>query len=185
MRRTIALLAAGLVGASAIAAAPASEQQRPADVGFNMELALGDSDTVGGENAGLGPWNIAGDDYICEGTPHEMCEVVLVKVDNTYEEANAKKGRERANLDLCVSSSIPAAINDFAIRVFESDESGAPGELVGTADNSAGEIASGACNEEMTVVVTSTEDESSFYYRVEVIFWAAAGDWTLDAGFTQ
>ncbi len=184
MRRTIALLAAGFIGAGAIAAGPAQEQQ-PAPVGYEIELQLGDTDSVGGESAGIGPWNWVGDDYICEGTPHEHCEVVLVRVENAYEEENAKKGRERANLDLCVSSSIPPAINDFAIRVYESDESGEPGDLVGSEDGSAGEFSSGECNEKMTVIATSTPDESVFYYRVEVIFWAAVGDWNLDTAFTQ
>ncbi len=184
MRKPLALTAAALVAFSAIAAGPASQEQ-PAPVGHELELELGDEASVGGENAGIAPWNIAGDDYECEDTPYQRCEVVLVKVTNPYEEENAKKGRERADLFLGVSSSVPNAVNDFAIRVFESDESGEPGDLVGSADNSAGEVSDGAYNEQMTVVVTSTEEAAEFYYRVEVIFWAAAGDWNLDTSFTQ
>ncbi len=184
MRTLLALAAAGMVAVSTVAAAPASQQQ-PAPVGHEMDLGLGDTATAEGENAGIGPWNFV-DDYVCEGTPHEQCEVILVRVENPYEEENAKKGRERANLFLGVNSSIPPAINDFAIRVYESDETGAPIEFIGSADNSAGDVQTdGGYNEEMTVVVTSTPEETVFWYRVEVIFWAAAGDWWLDAEFTQ
>jgi hypothetical protein len=186
MRRIIALAAAGLVAATTVAASPAADQQRPSDPTFNMELELGDSDNVSGENAGINPWNwVDGDDYHCEDTAYERCEVVLVKVTNPFEEENAKKGRERANLLLGVASTVPAEVQDFAIRVWESDEDGGQGELVGSADGTAGETNGGDYNEQMNIVVTTDEEVTERYYRVEVIFWSAAGDWHLDAEFIQ
>ncbi len=179
MRNAIALAAAGLVAASTIAAAPA-DQQRPADPAHTLELELGESDSASGATAGIGPWNFAEDHYRCDGTPEAQCEVVLVKVTNPFEEENAKKGRERANLILDLDSTVP--VGDFALQVWESDESGARGEKVGYADANP---APSEDYEQMTVVVTSTEDETEFWYRVEIIYWAAAADYTLNVAFEQ
>lgn len=183
MKRTLTtLVAAGLLGAAA-AAAPA--QQRPEPVDHEVELEIGDSAAVDatGTTAGFNLLNVVeGGDYHCEDTPHEACEVILVKVVNEYDEENASKGRERANLTLALDFFNAGGVYplDMAIQVWETDEDGERGELVGTADNNPPDG-----GESMAVVVTSTPDESEFFYRVEVIHGLYAGPWTMNLDFAN
>jgi hypothetical protein len=185
MRRSIALFAAGLVAASSIAA---GQQQAPSDPMHDVELAVGDSATVEGDpsRAGTSLTNVPASDtnYGCEGTPEAQCEVVLVKVTNPYEAENAKKGRERANLtielDFGTYSALGVSLTDMAIKVFASSADGERGEVIGNADNNPPEAP-----ETMTIVVSSTEEETEFWYRVELIYGAHAGGYTADFSFTQ
>lgn len=184
--RFVALLAAGLTAASALAAAPAS--QAPADVNHSLEMVLGDTATVEGDPSRVGTSlvNLTNDDgvYGCEGTADQQCEVVLVKVENPYEEENARKGRENATLSVALDfgtfGTAGASLTDMAIAVYESDESGTRGELVGTFDDNPP-----AAPESGSWVVTSTPEESVFLYRVELIYGAHGGGYTADFEFFQ
>ncbi len=180
MRRSLTFTAALAVAATTLAAAPAAQQQQPADPAHEVELAIGETGSSTGTTAGIGPWNFAEDNYRCDASPEAQCEVTLVKLSNPYEEENAKKGRERANLNLVLSSTVP--VGDLALQVWESDESGARGDLVGTADENPQPTAGW---ETMSIVTTSTPEVTEFWYRVEVIYWAHAGDYTLDLEYTQ
>jgi hypothetical protein len=154
----------------------------------NVELAVGDSATVEGDpsTAGTSVINVANSDtnYGCEGTPDAQCEVVLVKVTNPFEEENAKKGRERANLTIALDfgtyGALGVSATDMAIQVFASSADGERGEVIGTADNNPPDAP-----ESMTIVVSSTPEETEFWYRVELIYGAHAGGYTADFSFIQ
>ncbi len=185
MRRSIALFAAGLVAATTVAA---GQQSTPPEPMHNVELTVGDAAQVEGnpDTAGTSLINVANSDsnYACEGTPDATCEVVLVRVENPYEEENAKKGRERANLtidlDFGTYGTLGYSATDMAIQVFASSEGGERGEVIGTADNNPPDAP-----ESMTIVVSSTPEETVFWYRVELIYGAHAGGYTADFSFTQ
>lgn len=185
MRRSLVLAAVAVVGWSSVAAGP---QAAPPDPMHEVELEVGDSVDVEGDpsTAGTSLINVANSDsnYGCEGTPDAQCEVVLVKVTNPYEKENASKGRERANLNITLDfgtySTLGVSLTDMAIQVFESSEDGERGEVIGTADNNPPEAP-----ENMTVVVTSTPEETEFWYRVELIYGAHAGGYTATFDFQQ
>ncbi len=176
MRLSTRLVAAALLAAS-VAAGPASQAGQSTD--FEVELAQGDAATVeSGAVAGVNPGHFAGADetYPCgdSSSPTAYCQTILVHVTNPFTEAEAKKGRERASLDLTLEMS---GAGDLALLVYESDADGNRGEQVTSSDGL------GESVESASVTVTTTADNEEGWFLVEVFFHAFSGTWTMDAAF--
>ncbi len=178
MRRTLSAVLSVLL-AGAIAAAPASRQQ--AAPTHEAELAIGDEVVVSG-GPGVGTNAQYFDNYECDSDPDSYCETVLVKLTNPYEEENAKKGRERATLQLdLVPTTYPAELD---MGLFESDPDGNQGAQI----SQAGTIAIVDCEtgcESITAVITSTPETTEHWVLVHVVYFAAAGEYGLAISFTQ
>ncbi len=182
MRRTTAVLAAGFLAASAVAAGPASSQS---SADHEIEMQLGDTATVaGGVPQGVNPdyFGNAGDGGVCSHDVDTYCEQVLIKVSNPFEEENAKKGRERANLDLHLTPTNP--VSDFDLVLYESDADGTTGAEIGrsgqtpVADNP-------ESSETINAIVTTTADETDVWVIAHIVYFAAASDYSLDVSFSQ
>jgi len=186
MKRALTALALAGLAASTIAAGPQNAQPPAPDHSVELHIDDAAEATVEGnpDTFGTSLTNVVeGGDYGCEGTPEATCEVVLVHVTNPYEEDNARKGRERANLTIelnygTMAAGAPVSLSDMAIQVWASDESGARGDLVGTADSNPPEG-----NEQMVVPVSTTEDETEAWYRVELIYGFHGGGYTANFSF--
>ncbi len=171
MLRNLTAAAAALALAGSLAFAPATAQR--AD--FEIALQPGETATVdSGPVAGANPGHFVGTDnvYPCGSTPAEYCQSILVHVTNPFDEADARKGRERANLVLDLAMD---GVGDLALLVYEADADGTRGEQVGSSDGI------GEGSESATVVVTTTEGDEERWYLVEVFFHAYSGQWSLDA----
>ncbi len=176
MRTALRLVVAAALAAS-IAAGPASS--RPS-TDFEIDLVQGDdavtveSGAVGGVN--LGHFAGTEEGYPCADQPTQeaYCQSILVKVTNPFTEADARKGRERANLDLTL---VMEGAGDLALLVYEADEDGTRGEQVASSDGI------GESTEATAVAVATKEGDEVRWYRVEVFFHAFTGSWSLDASF--
>ncbi len=180
MKRQIALALAGVTAVATVAAAPGAE--RRADVDHEFELALGDTASAAGSTpVGLNVQNYI-DDYSCDGSPEHSCELALIKVTNPYEEENAKKNRERANLTIAVTPDVPAS--DYDVLVFESDADATKGSQVGNAGG-VPMLDHPESVETVNAVVTTTEDETERWFLVWIVHWSTVGSYTIDVAFDQ
>lgn len=176
--RPTSLLALALAAATGLAAAAPMANSSAAD--FTISLEVGESDSVAsGTVAGINPGHFAGTDdlYPCgaSGDVTAYCQSILVQVTNPYDEADAKKGRERASLGLVLTME---GLGDLALLVYDSDEDGTRGDEVASSDGL------GETTEATSIAVSTTADEQERWYLVEVFFHAFSGSWTLDADFT-
>ncbi len=179
MRRSLLLLTAAATLAGATAAGPASDaRQAPTHA---VELGVGDALTVTG-GPGLGTNAQYFDNFECDTDPDTYCETVLVTLTNPYEEQNAKKGRERANLDLLLTPTTYPAEMDMAI--FESDADGTQGSQISQAGTFAIVDCPSGC-EQINAVITTTQDTEVVHVLVHVVYFAAAGAYDLDITFTD
>ncbi len=115
-----------------------------------------------------------GDHAPCGAGPIATRRTILITVTNPYGD-DVKKERERATLTLGLEGQ---GAGDVALRVYEATAAGERGEVIDTSD----EIAS--INESLSVTVTTTADEETKYFLVDVFFHAWAGTWGLDASFS-
>lgn len=181
MKRHLALALCGAVALGTVAAGPNEASQAAIDHEFELELGDAASD-VGSQPVGINVENYVGDGYSCDGAPNHTCGIALVKVTNPYEEENAKKGRERATLNVVVTPDF--AGSDYDVLVFESDADGNQGAEVG----SAGGVPvtdHPESVESVSVVVTTTEEETERYFLVWIVHWATVGSYTIDVDFAQ
>lgn len=187
MKRIAALVVAG---ALAVAAAPARAPEVDAD--HTIELGIGDTANV--EGTAQGGMNLSG--YVdgtvtCTDSPEQLCETIFVAATNEVPEGETIAS---GVVSVALNAQVPGA--DFDLYVFESDETGAKGaEVASSGDAAAGQIVGSdpagllytctdAVDECLQFVVDTFDDEPTRYYLVEVVYFASAGSYSLDASFS-
>ncbi len=182
MRKSIAFAAATLFAFGAVAAGPASQ----ADIDHTVELTVGEIASVAGgvaQGFNLTPTLTAASGGIeCSKSPDTYCEKVLITVTNPFEEENAKKGRERANLSVALTPTVAAA--DFDLYLFEADADGNEGAEVGASDGTP-LVSDPDSIERVNMVVSTTAESTTTSYIAWVVYFAAPSDYTMDVSFTQ
>lgn len=180
MRRVLAPALAAAIALGTVAAG--QSQQQPAD--HEVELAIGEQASVdGGAPQGVNAAYDHASGTPCSKDPQSYCEHVLIKLSNPYEEENARKGRERANAVITLTTA-SNYLSDYDLMVYESDADGTKGSMIASStafpiDNS------GESTEQVNLVVTTTEETTEVWVLAELVYFSAFEAYHLDIEFTQ
>ena len=166
-----------LGAACLVAALPFASASAAPTITHEVAVAAGETATWDGTPAvganvnynGLIDESTAG---VCSDTdPTTKCEYALVTVTNVVPEDDAD-GKLRKLLRITLDNyTLPSPASDFALTVFETDAEGSTkGPEVGRSDNT--DVPDD--NEEVGFQVTTTLEESTKYYLVEVVYFTSA-----------
>lgn len=177
----LATTLAASIAAAPVAAPGTGDERRAAAPTHEVAVGIDEELTVSG-GPGVGTNANYFTDYECDSDPDTYCETVLVELTNPYEEANAKKGRERGTLLLdLVPTTYPAELD---MALFESDPDGSQGAQISQAGTFAIVDCETGC-EQISAAITTTEDVETIWVLVHVVYFAAAGEYDLDISFSS
>lgn len=200
MRRSAVVLATAALVGSALAFAPAAPERQEAETDHEIVFTEDGSETVEGAQTNAGT-NLGELSTGCTKDPDTYCETVHVTVvqpvaDEDPEAIEFGSG----DVAFTLAPTIPGA--DFDIRVFESDEAGtARGEEVASSGNfpacsilcesPLSAVIGEGCGPDhdecgdWTVATTDLEGGGTDHYVIEVVYYLAAGPYTLDVSYER
>lgn len=120
--------------------------------------------------AGVGPAGPV-EDHKCTKDVQYYCEVILVKFENPFTEAELadpkKKFKERAATIVLDNFSPAFPVSDFDLLVYESDANGTVGPLI----DSDGAIGPTDNTEQVDFTITTTRTEPAVYVLAHVVYY--------------
>ena len=195
MRRTLVALSAAALAASALAFAPAASPSQ-ADTDHEVVFSGDGAQTVtGGVPGGINVTGFTESAVRCSSDPDAYCETILLTVEQPVADEDPDE-IDFGSGDVTIDLTAAVQGGDFDFTVFESNANGSKGAEVATSGNFLAcatfcEVplvqpnACDAADECVAFGVSTSQFTSERHFLVEVVYFAAASEYTADFTYTR
>ena len=195
MRRTLVALSAAALAASALAFAPAASPSQ-ADTDHEVVFSGDGAQTVtGGVPGGINVTGFTESAVRCSSDPDAYCETILLTVEQPVADEDPDE-IDFGSGDVTIDLTAAVQGGDFDFTVFESNANGSKGAEVATSGNflacatfcEVPLVQPNQCenaDECVAFGVSTSEFTSARHFLVEVVYFAAASEYTADFTYTR